>query len=95
MLRDKIIDLLNSILEAQPRVMEELISHKIEVDISKLEDVDVVVGYKESSPGVYTLGLLGILNGLTMNNRVAAVYNDRGKLLRFEPYTQPKRREVS
>lgn len=53
----------------------------------------VLVGIREND--TYTLGMLGILNGLTIDNRIAAVYGDDGNLLRFEPYVQPKRRETS
>jgi hypothetical protein len=78
------VRLLNNLLEYDYEATYKLIETRHSIS-KQLEDSDVNVMCAVEDD-VYTLGMLGVLQGLfgTNKERIASVFSEDGKLLRFE-----------
>ena len=88
---DEAIAILNTILEADPKAIEALVQHRVGCNTTLADHPTVQVG-KNDSPGgevrQYTVGLLGIINGLFGVDQdgwgyIATEYSDGGHILLF------------
>ena len=60
---DEAVELLNSAVKADPKAMRNLVEQRMRCNIDMAEHATIQV-YKPPGGDVYTVGLLGILNGL-------------------------------
>lgn len=89
-LADQFIDVLNELIEADSTAIQDLIEHRVSCD----EELGVHPTVQTMLDGkAYTVGLLGILNGLVGVIEsgpkegwgfISAVYDDDGKLVKFQ-----------
>lgn len=84
---DHALSVLNRINKADPETISALINNRVICNEKLAKDSTVQCGSKE--PDVYTVGLLGIINGIlgadpeTKYGPVEAVMDDAGNLLKF------------
>lgn len=91
-----VLDLLNSAVKCDAEAMHNLVEHRVpcNVPLAEHETIQVVREQnwqQNSKKNPYSVGLLGLVNGLFGTNTrgwgpIAAVYEDGegGKLIRFE-----------
>lgn len=73
---------LNDLVRVDPNACAMLIDSRVTFDRAVLElPGDIVVGDRD---GVITVGPLGLVNGVLGEHRIAAVYDDEGRLEGFE-----------
>ena len=79
------VKLLNDLLKNDYDTTYKLIETRYPIS-KQLENSDVDVMCHVDEFNVYSLGMLGVLQGLFMSPtyRIASVFSDDGKLLRFE-----------
>lgn len=79
----QLLEYLNNLAKLDSWAINDLLNHRVLVE-DRLADSDLVVVTQDDQ-----LGLLGIINGYLDSigeNRIAAVWNEDGVLLRFEKY---------
>ncbi len=82
----KIVDMLNEVLAADPGALHALVEHRVLLpNPQPLVAHPAVVTYSETDNGPLYFGMLGILNGIAhmTGDLILAHYNDAGLLTKF------------
>jgi hypothetical protein len=88
-LRTAAIEVLNELLKANPRAVNDLLAHRVEVGKSVIDHPDVVVAVADSGKYTGRLGLLGVINGILSRTgalRVAMQIDEAGCVVGFCRY---------
>lgn len=88
-LRTAAIEVLNEMLKANPRAVNDLMAHRVEVGKTVIEHPDVVVAVAESDKYTGRLGVLGLLNGILKRagaRKVAMRVDEAGCIVGFCRY---------
>ncbi len=82
---EQAVEILNKIFRADPIAMQDIIDHRMEINLDEehVKDVNLIIGTGKDGEGPDTIGPLGIMQALITGGRVAASYNDDGKLTGF------------
>jgi hypothetical protein len=85
----KMVDILNEALNADPDAVSKLFSHRIPCGDALADHPEIIVGpsVPEDKNSPPDLGLLGLLNGMARrihpDHRIVSHYDDNGKLFKF------------